>query len=134
MTDLGIRAATSADSACGRSNVKTRKRDWMTTLHLRRPYDAGAVLRRIWVTVDERRVAGLWPGQSISLNIEGGPRIVQAAMDWIRSEPLSVQLGDAEAVALEVSFPVRAYWRTWVKPRTALKIRRSPLPPPRYAS
>ncbi|GAB3189781.1 hypothetical protein FHX75_111487 [Micromonospora palomenae] len=96
----------------------------MATLILGRPPYDSALLRRIRVTVDGRRVAGLRPGRSASLTVESGQHVVQASLDWTRSEALTVRVGDGETVALEVSCPVRAYWQTWAAPSRALDIRR----------
>ncbi|MGK5440822.1 hypothetical protein ACSNN7_03190 [Micromonospora sp. URMC 105] len=97
----------------------------MATLFLSRPPHDFALLRRILVTVDGRRVAGIRPGQSTSVTVPSGQYLVQASLDWTRSETLTVQVGDEETVALEVSCPVRAYWQTWIAPSRALGIRRA---------
>lgn len=93
------------------------------TLLVSRPHDAGALLRRVWVTVDGRRVAALRRGQSAAVTIQTGQRAVQATLDWISSEPLTVHLTDKGAVSVEVSVPGRAYWQTWTRPSQALDIR-----------
>ncbi|WDZ86710.1 hypothetical protein [Micromonospora cathayae] len=95
----------------------------MGILHLSRPYDAGAVLRRVWVTVDGLRVAGLRPGQSVDVPVTAGLRVVQAALDWTRSEPLSVRVDGSATVSVEASLPVDAYWRAFVTPSRALDLR-----------
>jgi hypothetical protein len=97
----------------------------MAGLLLSRPHDSGGLLRRIWVRVDGQRVAGLRPGQSARVSLDGGEHVVQAALDWIRSEPLALQLDADETASLEVSCPARAYVQTWFRPSRALDLRRT---------
>ncbi|MEU1646218.1 hypothetical protein ABZ422_25085 [Micromonospora zamorensis] len=97
----------------------------MAELLLSRPLDAGGLLRRIWVKVDGQRVAGLRPGQSARVSLDGGEHVVHATLDWIRSEPLALHLDADETTSLEVSCPARAYLQMLFKPSRALDLRRS---------
>ena len=96
----------------------------MAEIFLNRPHDSGAMLRQIWVKVAGQTVAGLRPGQSARISVNTGEHVVQAALDWIRSEPLALQLSAGQSTALEVSCPARAYWQTWFRPSRALDLRR----------
>lgn len=105
-------------------NNARESRGRMAELLLSRPHNSGALLRRIWVRVDGLRVAGLRPGQSARVSLDGGDHVVQATLDWIRSEPLALQLDADETTSLEVSCPTRAYLQTWSRPSRALDLRR----------
>ncbi|NBE83926.1 hypothetical protein [Micromonospora rubida] len=97
----------------------------MAELILSRPHDSFALLRRIWVKVDGHRVVGLRPGQSARISVDEGQHVVQAALDWTRSEPLALHLDAGQSASLEVSCPVRACWQTWSRPLRALDLRRT---------
>ena len=93
-------------------------------LRVARPHDGGGILRRLWVDVDGRRVAGLKQGQSAEIPLSSGRHTVTGRMDWTSSPELDIDLEEDEKVRVEVALPLSALWNMVRRPRTALTIRR----------
>jgi hypothetical protein len=96
----------------------------VASLRVEPPHDGGGILRRLWVDVDGRRVAGLKQGQSAEVPLPSGRHTVRGRMDWISSPGLDIDLEEDEQHRVEVALPFSALWNMVRRPRTALTIHR----------
>jgi hypothetical protein len=92
-------------------------------LLVKRPFDAGGILRRLIVEVDGQVVARLRQGEQEAIPVEPGERMVQARMDWCTSAPLHVTLTGDERRTVVAALPLRALRDMVVRPRRALNLR-----------
>lgn len=92
-------------------------------LQLVRPAkDSAAMHRRINVTLDGHRVAGLRRGDAMIVEVAAGQHVVRAELDWVRIERmLTLMAGDM--VTIEVSYPLSSVFATFFKPTKAIVIR-----------
>jgi hypothetical protein len=66
------------------------------------------------VLIDGERVATVRRGETVQVTVAPGSHRVQVALDWGRSEPLTVQLGAGEELALRcftAATPLNALYR-----------------------
>jgi hypothetical protein len=90
------------------------------TLHrIKRP-DQVAVLRKLKVSIDGKVAFSLAPDESHSIVLPAGKHVVVAKMDWVRSQPLSVDLNSD--TLCDVSMPhTNEHWYDIFKPFNAFK-------------
>lgn len=80
----------------------------MADLRVRRGADSFGVLRRMLIEVDGTVVARLRPNQEQTVTVGAGRHVLRARMDWTRSEPVEVHIGDDDEALFETSLPLRA--------------------------
>lgn len=99
----------------------------MPTLHLTREPDTGGILRRMTFYVDGLAVARLRRGQSADIEAVVGVHTVEVRMDWLRSEPLTVEAVNGTTVTLTGALAERSttFASFFLRPRTALELRAS---------
>lgn len=93
----------------------------MAEIILRRPNDFGGRLRKLEVFIDGSKVAGLRPNRRAIIEIPPGTHVLNGAMDWVRSQPLSFEL--KKQIEVEVSLPLMSIVDTFVRPRHAVRVR-----------
>jgi hypothetical protein len=90
------------------------------TVQRLRGTDQVARLRKIKVSVDDDVVLALAPGESQSVTLAEGTHLVAGRMDWIKSQPVSVEL--FSDLLCEVSMPhANEHWYDIFKPFNAFK-------------
>ncbi len=72
---------------------------------MRRANDHGGMMRRLQVLVDGTRVAALKPNEQSIVELDAGPHVVIAKMDWFSSKDLTVQVLTEGQLTVEVSLP-----------------------------
>ncbi|GAB2585371.1 hypothetical protein Aab01nite_52960 [Paractinoplanes abujensis] len=97
----------------------------MTVLTFVRAPDAAALARRMTFLLDGRPVARLKRGESVRVTVPAGRHVVQARMDWLRSRPLDLTLGEAETLSVTGALTEHSMTFTgaFLRPSTALEIR-----------
>ena len=77
----------------------------MASIEVRRGNDAAGYFRRIKITLDGAPVARLRPGKSATVALPPGVHQLGGAMDWVRSEDITVEADSDDGAAYEFSLP-----------------------------
>ena len=72
---------------------------------MRRANDYGGMMRRLQVRIDGTRVAALKPNEQSIVELDAGPHVVIARMDWFSSKDRTVQVPTEGQHTVEVSLP-----------------------------
>jgi hypothetical protein len=96
-------------------------------IRLTRAPDAGGLLRRMTFRIDGRPVARLRRGHSADIELAAGAHVAEASMDWLRSEPVRLNLADGTSVALTGALTEHSatFTGSFLRPRKALELRAS---------
>ena len=96
----------------------------MGTIVIRRPNDGGGHFRRLKVFIDGVQVAGLRPNRSHTAEVTVGIHQVQARMDWVTCNPLTIDITSEQVITVEVSLPFSAAIKSFTDPKHAVQARR----------
>lgn len=93
-------------------------------IELTREPDVGAIAHRMTFHVDGRPVARLRRGDTARIEVTPGLHVVQARMDWLRSPPLQVNVGDDASTAVTGGLTEHSTTFTgmFLQPRNALQL------------
>jgi hypothetical protein len=82
----------------------------VATVTIRRAPSYFGRFRRLKILLDEVPVAHLKRNASVDLEVAAGRHLVQAKLDWLRSQPWVVEATDARPIRVTFSMPFPDAW------------------------